>query len=870
MGYLSLGVVCITIFIYVSNGRFHRVAFIRKYRALNLIFFEARNVSNSLSKLVASHGLSEDFAKRRTGCSRLVVVILWLLCTTVLIAAVVIGVYILVLSRVLFSSLLIWKGFNIDNLGFVDKMNSVGEAFADSLNIPSFEYLIWPFIKFIDILSAFKIDLGSVEVTCEGSQAPMELIINCFVLGFIVIIIESDYHVYEHAVFGQVNLKTLKAAMTFPLGIQNPKTLALKCAVAYIAAISNPLVKILQFAMSTLQFSNFVKKDYIMHNYTDACDRIAGLAGLDSSLAGITSLCAWYVVAPALYTLSKVVVPHGDKVPHKYVDIIRHENQRKYKKKFEKAHKEKAGITGKALSAHGRSCPENHLKDLTLEEFEEIVLMFNEMDSTNNGLIDEDEVTDAFFKLGFVHSESKTREMFKKADQDGNGEIDFDEFVSFIVDVKKEDASEFDFLLSSFGHSARSCSGTFMNALKSSSFVAPDLLMATSAVYWLNKLVVILGAEPRFKYDSILWSPFRTGTPDEHVVWEEEMAKSIPNYFMLCHLVYTELMARFEAVEGTGLTGWRCVFQLPFLRAPVSIFAFVVAYLLPFGHLTTPVGHVFWEIVVRKLFVFIQVCVGIWTDEAVEGYDLEQEKSIQIGKELDIMNDQIDSHDDIEDDKLLQLSHARDNFKSSDELRSDIEKPDEKKVGLQVFEEEIGDSVRMLIAPRAVILQIIPFMTFLSIYADICSDAPMFIPSEKARQYFPPLFIKDAVMRARFVEMNEANHKLSAKARGVEWIVQFKAMTTWSSDSRFFKILKNLFQFILVLAVLYAPDPAPWLVFSFVLLFPMIFISLLEVYVMTGKALKIRDADVQFFMTLLEGPAPGSGVTVQNSTEFLH
>ena len=855
LGYLSLGVVCITIFIYVSNGRFHRVAFIRKYRALNLIYFEARNVSHELAVKMKEHGLKEHVKIKHSGILRTLLVIIWIALTTALIGTVVITVYILLLSRVLFASLLIWKGFNVGNIGFVDKLNDVADALSVSLSLPELGSLMYPFIKFIDILSYFKIDLGSVEVTCEGSQAPMELIINCFVLGFSVIIIESDFHIYQNIIFANVNMKMAKALATFNLGIENPKTLAMRCAFAYVVSVGNPLVKILQFAMSTLNFSSFVRYSYIMHRWTAPCDEIEGMEGMDSTLAIITSLLAWYVLFPAVYTLAKVVVPCGDNVPARYKNIERDELHVAERKKFDKAHKKKAPITGLPLSAHGKKCPDAYLNHLTSEEFEEIVLMFNEIDDSGDGEVDEKEVTDIFFKLGFVQSEEKTRKWFNEADKDGNGSIDFNEFVGFIVSVKKEDAGEFDFFLSSFGHTTKNCGQRFMSVMKASSFVMPDLIAGTVDALWLNKLINRIGGKYRFSHKSIIWSPYRKGTPDEFAAWVKRNDDSMPTYFVLCHIVYLTMMQAFMSIVGTGNSAWIMLIDLPFIKKIPEVLAFIVAYLLPGGHIFSSCGRAMWWIVAKKIYIYILVCLGVWTDDCVVGYDLENESKLRIKEDIDASADSMEDHSEHDDATLLTRMNSKHDFAVNEDYKKMKDS----------WEDEMGESVRMLIAPRAVLLQIFPFLTFLSIYADISSDAPLFILSERATRYFPALFIKDSLLRARITEMNEANHKLSARARGVEWTIQARAVNIFCTESRFFKIIRNLCQFFMVIAILYSNDPAPILLMSLILLFPLIFVTLLDVYVFTGKAIGITDDDLILIFRASQGPAPGSGIDFRNN-----
>ena len=96
--------------------------------------------------------------------------------------------------------------------------------------------------------------------------------------------------------------------------------LGLSCLLVAFPLHLNPLVKMLQFLMSVLTFSNFLKKYGIMHESTEACDNaIAGAPGIDSTLAIFTSLLAWWMLFPAIYTMAKVVTPDGAAIPEKFM-----------------------------------------------------------------------------------------------------------------------------------------------------------------------------------------------------------------------------------------------------------------------------------------------------------------------------------------------------------------------------------------------------------------------------------------------------------------------------------------------------------------------------------------------------------------------
>lgn len=223
-------------------------------------------------------------------------------------------------------------------------------------------------------------------------------------------------------------------------------------------------------------------------------------------------------------------------------------------------------------------------------------------------------------------------------------------------------------------------------------------------------------------------------------------------------------------------------------------------------------------------------------DSCVEGYDLENHSKICISEDIDASDDKMNDHDETsEQDIIIKMQNMRhEDFTPHKNHR-------------KIDSHQMGEVVRMIVAPRAVLLQVIPQLTPISVYAEIMADSPLFVFSKKAKPFFSDFLIRNSLQIARVKEMKEANHTLTAAQRGVEWVVRLRAANVYVTESRLFKIVKNLFLFLFSLGVLYS-NPEWWISVSMILLFPFLFISLLDVYVMTGKFFGITDDDVSIFL----------------------
>ena len=244
----------------------------------------------------------------------------------VVVVWIVVG-YLYNMMKVFYVFFIMWRGysFQIDS-NFAEVLENLLNKISLALHIPpDFFVVLYPLVWLLSKLSNIHIDLSSVQVSCSGSQAPFEVIINCLILGLVVILIESNYHVLfsvslNKTVAGVINLlyrdyfrkrailgdSWNQALSCFYLpSICKDVVFALGLYSLYFLCNFNFVLKILQFCMSFIT----VKAFFPFHAFDPNCNQIPGFAGIDAGLSGI-STCFMYVIGPAvLYTVSIVVVP---------------------------------------------------------------------------------------------------------------------------------------------------------------------------------------------------------------------------------------------------------------------------------------------------------------------------------------------------------------------------------------------------------------------------------------------------------------------------------------------------------------------------------------------------------------------------------
>ena len=363
---------------------------------------------------------------------------------------------------------------------------------------------------------------------------------------------------------------------------------------------------------------------------------------------------------------------------------------------------------------------------------------------------------------------------------------------------------------------------------------------------------------------------------DDRKDWRKKKNDSLPNYFVACGIVYADMYEYLthEDVKDVKNT---------VLKKIISGLCIFLTF-TGIGILVSTKGRIFGYIVIKKYTIFFLACLGVWSDEVIECYDLETLKKEHYKVKLNaiaeaerklleeiedmrkkikeaVTNNSLDSlHQKLEDrdSQLTKLKKSQQEIVQKLEMLKEEEEAldaDEPKSTLSWFDtinpkkcamkwgkkdpersnddhEEMPDLIALTISPRAILLQVLPLCSFLSIFAIICSSTPIWFGDKwKAKQYFPPFFIKD--VKTLMEEKEELEE---------EWVRWIKSWKVYITLSRSFCIVHNFFVYSMTIGILYS-DPYIWMILSFYFLIPQIGASALEVFVITGHKFNIKDKD---------------------------
>jgi hypothetical protein len=333
-GIMSLTLVVVVFSWYIVMGKFHRASFERKVKTVlpnverckELIYYQ--EIEHQLH-LIEQRSKQEN----RPPMTVLRKLLIFVGGTSVLVVIFMMINYTIIFYRISYAALILYRGLRF-NFHLESIFTTLERAFKDisfSLRLPDnmLYALGYPFIGFFNWIQSLNISMDSVSVTCAGSQAPMELLLDCFIIGILIIIIRSDYQLLFSILLINANnkymLNNIQKYIIDDFSLAFPKYFYY-CIVISVINYGNPFQAILRYAMGITNAANFVKNNHAAHLVTQTCDGIAGAAKFDSSLGYMSSVFAWWLVIPTLFCLADVVVHRTIHSPAE-VNKIKHLNR---------------------------------------------------------------------------------------------------------------------------------------------------------------------------------------------------------------------------------------------------------------------------------------------------------------------------------------------------------------------------------------------------------------------------------------------------------------------------------------------------------------------------------------------------------------
>ena len=333
-GILSLALCFMAVSIYIIFGRLQRIAFERRRWLIekNMIIYSMLlkliDMSKSLCQAVTfmrsmrRRKVEDAILRRRPRNAHYVVVkvkrmlkLCFFLLMSVLAGVVVfVGTLFSVTVHVLFNATLLYRGYrayfnlNSSSYSFNDRVNDFLGGIGVVLNLSSLvNSLINPINYILDILS---FDLNSIKVECSGSQAPINLLLDCFIACIVIISIHSDADLLWMA---RVRESASQLSTFFPSRLHlfgrfsSTLSALLQSAVSIVIITLPSPMKINQYLISYVSVSEFFSSNGRSQSSPN-CDAALSFP-IDTIEAILTTVLATIMFPPIIYLFAQVLFP---------------------------------------------------------------------------------------------------------------------------------------------------------------------------------------------------------------------------------------------------------------------------------------------------------------------------------------------------------------------------------------------------------------------------------------------------------------------------------------------------------------------------------------------------------------------------------
>ena len=334
-GLISLTLSFVAATVYIILGRLQRIAFERQrwlieksislYGILLSIIKETKHLCRTIKTVqnLRSQKWEADSLARVNGIAGYVAVYVNRLLKPIVFVIVVIGTFLMILIgklvattiHVLFNAILLYRGYR----GFISTSSSGGPSFFDRIGqfLNSIGSLlgvnvvvdgIIPPVNYIANILSF--DLNSVRVSCSGSQAPINLLLDCFIAAAVVISINSDANLFWIARVKR-SARQLGTLLTNPFYLFDSFCSSLSAPwytiAPFIISIGPSPMKINQYLVSYISVSAFFANNG-HSNSSPNCDAALSFP-IDTIEAIMTTVLVVILIPPIVYLFAQVLFP---------------------------------------------------------------------------------------------------------------------------------------------------------------------------------------------------------------------------------------------------------------------------------------------------------------------------------------------------------------------------------------------------------------------------------------------------------------------------------------------------------------------------------------------------------------------------------
>jgi hypothetical protein len=895
LGFFALFLVVIVFSWYIVFGKFQRVSFERRTKTVEPNIEKCRQMLISEEELHYQHLITVQ--EKRNTQKKKFKFISFVLISFLLIILSVVGSLIYFTYQVFFTSLILWRGMKVDF-----KLSPILDLLAQALKgitqymgfpVDIVFFLALPFLYLFEALDSINLNLSSVNITCSGSQAPIELMINCFILGFLIIVVRSDYQLLFNVLLNNVNQRFLLNNLEQQLDRGNVWfSRYFFVGIIFTGFIMiNPFQVGLRYCMGFVRLNSFAKNHNVAHDVSASCDDVPGARYFDSFLGYTSTIFAWWLILPAVYCLAEVVVPRCSKTDS--LTKIKAKNFSKkgsskimpaelvidgtvyYSKKVDPVVCDPESGSDEEKGEDALQMVEKAVADeISFIEEDDIVQLrepqFPKQLSSKFSNVDEDTVARIYYH-GYKDRVKEEKESGKDSTHERvSWKVNRNEELSYIRKTGLKITEKMPFLRAFYYY----CKEKYFR------IISVDLWVSNAFLWWIDllqqnnpkniendkkqgvkrdflsakqssfkrpgmKQLLSLDSEQFMQSMKIYDQSQLKKQSKLDLLWQKEQLQNnytLPSYYELSHVVQEELH--------------------DFIIQP---FAGFIAF-MGIGHFLTRTGRYYWTVVFHNYKVFLLVCLGIWTDEAVEAYNLK-ETSNRLA-----VDDRVFLKPNVEKKEIASTKLKKTSRKFSAQFLgftvtqvtsngSGAQHPQHarKDINKKNVSEVLPVIISILICSRVILFQVVPSLVLFATISMTLASFPLFIFNEFLAETLPPLIIWGEINREMSIERElksfiplhpETKQPLSEEetmkilTEEYSWRISLRGIILFWNESRLLQFVhSSLALFFSFILLIYSPELLVYLIVILALLIPFILSKSLVLLLYLGNSLDMKDTD---------------------------
>ena len=586
LGFVALGMAGFGAVVYVVMGGFHFTAFIRRERVVKkqvkvyrdfvqeIINEKEDAIEKDAIEKARKNKKERQEANEYKSIKEFAKSLIFAPFAIAIVAIITLAVFAIMMAQIFFKSLIIYKQSHTF-LPLLEYRQVIFQL-IDDINaylagVPG-AFVLRFFFSFMrrlfDILASFKIDFSAVGVTCEGATAPFKLLVNLFVLGVVVIVVESELQSFRGLCF-QRTLERYGARL-LSREYRRKKITGISSLSWYfmglLGLVAVQLVffvinfqTLLQFLLSLVVFSSFASSSNGTHAYSDTCNQVDGAENFDTYLSFGSSGIAYLLILPVFYEISKILCPYEPDPEPKHSEPKTNIVQSETASPMQPIQDHQASDLKGIEAFKSNTCEEKSSIWQVLSTLEPSAWLRLPMTLISPDLFL------AHLTSGFVHLLRGSVAQLSQIAESNNTDVGKRRSLSDLVAKKP----------------------------------ALLTLIHSSVVKFLESVVITL-------------RPLK-GSP-EYDEWENEKGASfMPSYFELVRMEVYHLSGNLDYLAPPSKREDGTRYPM------IGYFLTALLLLVPIGHFCV-VGRVAFKLVVTKYLMFLQVSLGCWTPETFEAY----------------------------------------------------------------------------------------------------------------------------------------------------------------------------------------------------------------------------------------------------------